>query len=186
MEKLIFLIAIVSITAFPQASFSQDTTSVKADVSWTFESLLDSNQMVFEAPEGLIEITPIENRQMNYEKAFKHPTERFEVRYAIRSHDFGFFKQLFEVTVLNISGGQLPEYSVFDSGAVKAEFGADAGATVMVQVGEEFGQDYAYCLLVYIHKKGMGDGYIFYLGDDPELISELMEPHFHALRFKGE
>lgn len=183
MEKLIFLIAIITITAFPQASFSQDTTNVKADVSWTFESLLDSNQMVFEAPEGLIEITPIENRQMNYEKAFKHPTERFEVRYAIRSHDFGFFKQLFEVTVLNISGGQLPEYSVFDSGAVKAEFGADSGATVMVQVGEEFGQDYAYCLLVYIHKKGMGDGYIFYLGDDPELISELMEPHFHALRF---
>jgi hypothetical protein len=167
-------------------SFSQDSTQIETDLSWSFESLLDSNRMEFETPKGFIEIAPINNRQMNYEKAFKHPTQRFEVRYAIRSHDFGFYKQLFEMTVLNISGGQLPEYSVFGTEDVKAEFEADAGATVMVQVGEEFGQDYKYCLLVYIHKKGVGDGYIFYLADDPEIMLDLMNPIFHALKFKPE
>ena len=54
----------------------------------------------------------------------------------------------------------------------------------MVEVGEEFGQDYVYCLLVFIHKKGIGDAYIFYLADEPQLIPELMKPLFHSLKFK--
>lgn len=118
--------------------------------------LLDSANMSFEVPKGYIEIEPIKNAQMNYEKAFKHPSKRFEVRYAIRTHNFGFYKQIFETTVLDISGGQLPEYSPFGSEAVKPEFGADAGATVLVKVGKEFGQDYKYCLFVYIFKQGIG------------------------------
>jgi hypothetical protein len=85
---------------------------------------------------------------------------------------------------MNISGGQLPEYSTFNPEAVQKEFGADYGATVMVEVGEEFGQDYVYCLLVFIHKKGIGDAYIFYLADEPQLIPELMKPLFHSLKFK--
>lgn len=164
---------------------SQDTLHRDTVITVTFKNLLDSNNMTFEVPKDYIEIEPIENRQMNYEKAYKHPTERFEVRYAIRNQNFGFYKQIFEMTVLNISGGQLPEYTPFGTEAVKNEFGADAGATVMVKVGKEFGQDYKYCLLVYIHKNGMGDGYIFYLADDKKTINDLMMPIFHALKFKS-
>lgn len=155
---------------------NQDTLQQDTINTVTFESLLDSTNMIFEPPKNYIEIEPIENRQMNYEKAYKHPTERFEVRYAIRKHDFGFYKQIFEMTVLNISGGQLPEYTPFGTEAVKTEFGADAGATVMVTVGEEFGQNYKYCLLVYILKNNIGDGYIFYLADDNKTITNLMNP----------
>lgn len=182
--KQVFIIFALSVMA--NQSYSQDTTSTDSLKNLSFQSLLDSNNMEFEPPQGFIEIDTIGNLQMNYEKAFKHPSKRFEVRYAIRSHEYGFYKQIFEMTVLNISGGQLPEYTPFGTEAVKSEFGADAGATVMVQVGEEFGQDYKYCLLVYIHKKGVGDGYIFYLADDNEIISNLMMPIFHALKFKPE
>jgi hypothetical protein len=161
------------------AASSQDSVN-----ALTFESLLDSNNMIFKTPENYIEIEPIKNRQMNYEKAYKHPNKRFEVRYAIRIHNFGFYKQLFEMTALNISKGQLPKYSPFGADAVKKEFGADAGATIMVKVRKEFGQDYKYCLLVYIHKNGVGDAYIFYLADDNKIIPDLMAPIFHALKFK--
>lgn len=123
---------------------------------------------------------------MNYEKAFKHPTKRFEVRYAIRNHEMGFYKQMFETTVLNISGGQLPEYSSFGTEALKKDFNADAGATVMVEVGSEFGQDYKYCLFVYIYKQGVGDGYVFYLADENELIFNSIDPIFHALKFSPD
>mgnify|MGYP001144088624 CR=1 FL=1 len=149
-----------------------------------FQSFWDSTNMIFEPPKDYIEIEPIENRQMNYEKAYKHPNERFEVRYAIRNNKFNISKQIFEMTVLNISGGQLPEYTLFGTESVKKEFGADVGATVVVEVCKEFGQDYKYCLIVFIHKNGVGDGYIFYLADNKELISNLMMPIFHALRFK--
>ncbi len=149
-----------------------------------FQELLEKNQMEFTAPSDYTKIACIENRQMNYERAYKHPTENFEVRYAIRSHDLDISQSIFEATVLNISGGELPEYTVFKPEAVQKEFGADMGATVMVEVGEEFGQDYVYCLLVFIHKKGLGDAYIFYLADEPSLIPELMRPLFHYLKFK--
>lgn len=173
---------LLTIAFYPLLGFSQDT--LVADTNDFFQTLLDSTNMAFEPPEGFIEIEPIPNRQMNYEKAYKHPTERFEVRYAIRHHDFEFYVSMFEMTALNISGGQLPEYTGFNPEAVKEEFGADAGATVMVQVGEEFGQDYQYCLFVYLFKKGVGDGYIFYLADDNTIIPDLMNPIFHALRFE--
>lgn len=165
-------------------SLSQDITRIDSTENRLFQELLDSNRMEFVPPQGLIEVETIDNLQMNYEKAYKHPSKRFEVRYAIRHHDFGFYKSIFEMTVLNISGGQLPEYTPFGSEAVRSEFGADAGATVMVNVTKEFGQDYKYCLLVYIHKKGIGDGYIFYMADDKSIIPDLMMPIFHALKFK--
>lgn len=165
-------------------SNNQDTLKQDSIHTITFESLLDSTNMIFEPPKDFIETEPIENRQMNYEKAYKHLTERFEVRYAIRNNKLNIPKQIFEMTVLNISGGQLPEYTPFGEGAVKKEFGADAGATVMVNVGKEFGQDYKYCLLVFIHKNNIGDGYIFYLADDNKIITDLMMPIFHALTFK--
>jgi hypothetical protein len=163
--------------------FCQDTLKVQA---LRFVDLLDSADMIFEAPKGYIEIDPIQNKQMNYEKAYKHPKEKFEVRYAIRRHNFGWYHQMFEMTALNISGGRLPEYTNFGTEAVKKEFNADAGCTVGLELIEEFGQDYKYCLLVYIYKKGIGDGYIFYMADDNKIITDLMMPIFHALKFEND
>lgn len=186
MLKTHFYFLVLLLTSFSGLTFAQDELPEDSLEFLTFEMLLDSTNMRFEAPENYIEVEPIANLQMNYEKAYKHPTERFEVRYAIRMHPYNFVEQLVEVTMLNISGGQEPEYNFFDSEAVKSEFGADAGATGLVYVGEEFGQDYKYCLLVYIHKNNVGDGYIFYMADDNTIISDLMLPIFHALQYKSE
>jgi len=167
-----------------QFAQNKQLDSLQKDSTLTFESLLMLNAMSFDAPKDYIEVKPIENRQMNYEKVYKHPTKRFEVRYAIRNNKLNIPKQIFEMTVLNISGGLLPEYTTFNAEAAKNEFGADEGATVMVRAGKEFGQDYKYCLLVYIHKSDVGDGYIFYLADDQKIIDDLMQPIFHGLKFK--
>lgn len=165
-------------------STNAKTIQINLKSDTTFEYLLKQNNMMFDVPKGYKEVKPVPNGQMNYEKAYKHPSLKFEVRYAIRRTDFEYPKQIFEMTVLNISGGTLPSYTSFEATAVKEEFGADGGATVMVEVGKEFGQDYKYCLFVYIHKKGIGDGYIFYLADDKETIGDLINPIFHALKFR--
>lgn len=176
---LIFTLTIL----IPKIAFNQDSLKSEMAEKITFETLLNTNEMVFVAPKDYIEVETIKNTQMNYEKAYKHPTEKFEVRYAIRNHNYDWHKQIFEMTALNISGGNLPEYTNFDTGAVKSEFNADAGCTVMVQVIEDFGQEYKYCLLVYIHKKGVGDGYVFYMAEDNNIIPDLMDPIFTALTF---
>ena len=177
-----------------------------SDLPKEFVELLDRAKMKFTEPNGYKRNDPIENEQMNYELAYKHSNKRFEVRYAIRPmdnllkeynareknknkgdiniHPNKWYKNVFEATILNISGGQLPEYSIFDKEAVKKEFNADWGATVGVTVGKEFGQDYKYCLVVFIHKDNLGDAYVFYLYDDKDLIGEEMMPIFHSLKFK--
>ena len=150
----------------------------------TFGQLLDSAGMVFTAPDGYAETEPVHNMQMNYEKAYKHHEEKLEIRYAIRLHEYKFYHQIFEMTALNISGGQLPEYNSFNAEAAGKEFGADGGATVFLKMGEEFGMGYKYCLFVYIFKEGVGDAYIFYLADDNNLISDRMMDSFYSLKYK--
>ena len=185
-KNIMRLIIITMLISFSNLMFSQDSLGVDTLKQVTFEMLLDSTNMTFEVPIDYIEVQPIQNSQMNYEKAYKHPTERFEVRYAIRRHDFGRYHQMFEMTALNISDGRLHEYSDFGTEAVKKEFNADAGCVVTLLVGEEFGQDYKYCMLVYIVKKGVGGGNIFYLADDINIMPDLVMPIYYSLKFGEE
>ena len=181
MKKLFILVLSIWL---PSQAFSYENLDSDTVEEVTFEMLLDSNNMIFVAPVGFIETEPKQNGQMNYEKSYKHPTEKFEVRYAIRKHNFGWYKQMFEMTAKNISGGSLPEYTNFGTDAVKREFNADAGCVITLIATSEFAQGYKYCLFVYIYKKGIGDGYVFYMADDNEIIPDLMMPIFHALKFE--
>jgi len=176
-----------------------------SDLPKAFTELLGRAKMTFEKPIGLVETDPIENEQMNYEYALITKSKDFEVRYAIRPldelineynenkkngklgvsvHPNKLYSTAFEATVLNISGGQFPEPTIFDKEAVKEEFNADWGATSFVEVGKEFGQDYKYCVVVAIHKDNSGDAYCFYLSKNKANISDNMEKLFHLLKFK--
>lgn len=176
------------------------------DVPKAFTDLLATSNMTFEQPSNLEATKTIENGQMNYEYAIKHPTKKFEIRYAIRPlnqllKDYTereknkkpgdtnidpntLYKSLLQVTVLNISGGQLPTIGEFGKQAVKQEFNADWGATTVVPVGKEFGQQYKYCMVVALHKHNVADAYIFYLSDTKDGFMEAIKPTFHALKFK--
>lgn len=172
----------------------------------TFTDLLERANLTFQKPEGLLECKTIENGQMNYEYAVKHPEKNFEVRYAIRPldnsirefeeseknkqkgdvniHPNNLYSSLFQLTILNISGGKLPKITVFNKEAVKEEFNADWGATTFVEVGKEFGQDYKYCMIVAIHKDNFADAYFFFLSDSRDGFDDLMSNAFHSLKFK--
>lgn len=171
-----------------------------------FARLLDRDELILIKPSGLIEVQPIENEQMNYEYALKYPDKNFEIRYAIRPldivmkeynesmknkkegeiilHPNKYYSPSMQATVLNISGGQLPNISAFDSQAVKNEFNADWGATTFVELGEEFGQSYKYCLVVALHKDDIADAYIFFVSDTKVDFDKNMQIAFHSLKFK--
>lgn len=181
MKTIVVAVVVMLISSL---SFAQDNEK-DTIIYLSFEQLLDSAGMVFTPPAGYIETKPVHNMQMNYEKAYKHPKEKLEIRWAIRLHPYKFFEQMFMVTVLNISGGQLPEHTSFNPDAAREEFGADGGATVFVSPGKEFGMGYKYCLFVYIYKAGIGDAYLFYLANDRELINEHMMDGFYSLKYKN-
>ena len=180
--------------------------TISSGLPQEFKKLLKRAKMSFTPPDGYSETAPIKNKQMNWELAYKHPEKKFEVRYAIRPmdvllkehkekeahkkemeiniHPNNWYRSVFEMTVLNISGGLLPDYNAFPSKAVKKEFNADWGATAYLPVGEEFGQGYKYCLFIFIHKDDLGDGYVFFMGDDSETILQEAKSVFHCLKFK--
>jgi hypothetical protein len=182
------------------------TSFTTDNVPKEFTDLLDRAKLNFQNTVGLEETKIIVNRQMNYEYALKYPKKKFEVRYAIRPlddlikdynqrekdkkpgdvniHHNKLYASMFQATILNISGGKLPQIAAFDKQAVKAEFNADWGATTMVEVGKEFGQEYKYCMIVAIHKDNIADAYFFYLSDTKDGFDELMLPAFHSMRFK--
>ncbi len=171
-----------------------------------FKKLLERASLTFIETEGMVETKIISNRQMEYEYAVKYPDKRFEVRYSIRPLDEhlrvykeklknkqegdvildpnNYYSSLLQATILNISGGELPEITEFGKKPVKSEFNADWGATAFVEVGKEFGQNYKYCMVVAIHKKNCGDAYFFYLSDEKRNFDQLMRPPFHSLKFK--
>lgn len=186
-----FLIILTSLTPDKPASVFQEKV-LKA-------------KMTFVMPKGFQETEIISNKQMNYDYAMKNVERNFEVRLAIRPLDDllksynekesnkkpgenqispnKFYQGAFIATLMNISGGHKPNGGPFPKEAVKSEFNADWGASSMLEVGKEFGQDYKYCVVVAIHKDDVADAYYFYLANDKETIQELMPSIFHCLKF---
>jgi hypothetical protein len=181
-------------------------TSFKIDKPTSaFQEKLLRAKMTFVMPKGFQETEIIPNKQMNYDYAMKNVDRNFEVRLAIRPLDEllksysekennkkpgenqispnNFYQGVFIATLMNISGGQKPNGGPFPKEAVKSEFNADWGASSMLEVGKEFGQEYKYCVVVAIHKDDVADAYYFYLANDKETIQELMPSIFHCLKF---
>ncbi|GAB2967586.1 hypothetical protein GCM10027048_42910 [Hymenobacter coalescens] len=168
-----------------------------------FQQGLTEARMMYTAPAGWKAVPVRPNGDMNYEYALKHPTRKFEVRYAIRPlagllreyqaakrkgeiavHPNSFHESLLQVTLLNISGGQDAPVQEFDARAVRQEFGADWGATSMVTPSPSFAPGYKYCMVVALHKANQADAYYFYLAANQADLEPGMQPAFHSLRFR--
>lgn len=181
-------------------SFKSDNLPVN------FTALLDRAQLTFTPPEGMVEVPIVKNGQMNYEYALKSKDKAFEIRYTIRPLDSMLMRYAeqeknkkpgdvnlspntlhttaFMATIMNISGGKLPQIKEFDAGAVKNEFSADWGATTFCQPVREFAGEYKYCMAITIHKDNVADAYCFFLSGNQENYQTLLAGAFHGLRFK--
>lgn len=174
-----------------------------------FVALLKRSKLNFTKPAVLVKTDPIENMQMNYEFALKHPRKNFEVRFAIRPMDSSlalyqrevkkgsvmvhpnkWTETVFMATMMNIaiggeSSGNMPNITAFNSAAVKNEFNADWGATCYTQLGPEFGgKVYKHCIAFTIHKDNLGDAYVFFIADEKNTILDYMKDCFHLLKFE--
>jgi hypothetical protein len=175
------------------------------DLPKTFTDLLSRANMMFEAPNALVSTPIIYNRAMSYEYALKYTDKNFEIRYAVRPSDNlwkeyelaekskkksdvninpdSTYLSAFQTVIANASNGEFPKVTEFDKAAVKVEFNADWGGTVIIHPRKEFGQDYKFCMIVAIHKSHAGEAYIFYLSDKQDGFNDLVAPAFHSLLF---
>lgn len=87
---------------------------------------------------------------------------------------------------LNISNGQMFQTNQYPQGDVKAEFGADGGITGTVRTVSQFGGGYKICMISAIHKDNVGDAYVFFLCDGPNVLMKAVfsDNVCHALKFR--
>lgn len=202
MRKLSFLFILTVL--YCTTIFAQSNKKLSKD----FQKLLERSNMSFEPIQSWKKTKIIDNYQMGYQYALKHPTENFEVRYSInpldddlkqyaeemkkdssstRLHPNHYYKSSMYAILSNVSDGKVglgAKFNTFPKESVRKEFNADWGATAMLEVGKTFGQKYKYCMVVAIHKDNQADAYYFYLGDNPEDFPKLMQGMFYSLKFK--
>jgi len=197
MKKHAIIIGLLLIAPF---SFGQNLSEELTDG-------LKRAKMTFTMPEDYTEVERIENPHMLYDYALKHNKEKFEVRYCIHPmdemladyderiknkkegdiiiHPDSLYDSIAMAVGFNISSKGMVDMGPFDPGAVKAEFNADKGLTSsMIDVRKEFGGEYRHCIMVSIHKYGLGTAFYFYMFDDPNLLRVLMMPVFYGLKFE--
>ncbi|UOQ96298.1 hypothetical protein MUN81_13675 [Hymenobacter sp. 5317J-9] len=112
------------------------------------------------------------------------------------------YQTLFRTVKLNIGPHAQPGQSMddmlaaefaqplneFPAAAIKEEFGADWGATAILQPRASFGQRYKQCLVVALHKRNAADAYCFFMFDDQADLKDVVfgdpaKSPFHSLRF---
>lgn len=177
-----------------------------------FKELLERTQMTFTMPEGYIETEQIKNPHMQWEYSIKHPTEKFEIRYAIRPIDKmikkfeewkknpkeggvktdprNIYPSIAASVAYNIGDGYdiekvMSGLIIFPAESVKKEFGADKGVHMtLLKVRKEFANDYNHCMMVAINKEDLGTAFCFFMFDDINILSSTLPLVFYSLRFK--
>jgi spermidine/putrescine-binding protein len=183
-------------------------SAVHSQISSRAKKALKKNNLEFILLDGFAEVTVVPNNEMNYDFAFKHGLDTFEVRYTIYPlksklkefkknlkkpsikmvHPNFYWEEKYNENIRNLSkltNSEIPTSRRISEKAVNEEFNADAAAlTYFTLQSVTFSPEYKYCLMMILHKNFETDVYISYLGNDRETIEVLALEMFHALRFE--
>lgn len=174
-----------------------------------FVATAKAHGFVYTLPAGYRPVPVVDNRDMQYDFAIRHPTRRIEVRYALRPQSAARRRDYADyvagklppgsvvidpnaswqtdllAVALNVGGGGEPiEPRRFPPAAVSREFGANVGLTTAIQHPQSrFAKGWQQIVLFMIHRDDVGEGYVFVLLDDPNDFPTYGRATFHSLQF---
>jgi hypothetical protein len=122
-------------------------------------------------------IFPIKQFLKEYEKSLRDPN-------VTMIHPNKMYLGIIQANMLNMTAGKTYNIGPFPKNAVKEEFNADDGGSCFFEFNCEFGKGYKYGHFVYLHKDNIADVIITYMDLDKQKHNELMQPSFHAIKFK--
>ena len=189
----IFFSLILLIVVFHSKANAQETP-------YTFPQLLVDAGLILEAPADFEIKAPEVNAVLSYEYALQHKQKKLAVRYAIRPinmvtidyedpHNSApepnhLFPMLFQSLISDFSdGGNSPsnEYSASDA---KTLFNADWAAAAVMDVIDDFSDEYDQVLLLALHKNNASDAYVIILFDDYAAVRPEINAVLSSLKFK--
>ncbi len=157
-----------------------------------FNKQLDATGLLFIMPTDFKPCKIVENDDVLYNYAIKHKNKKIEIRYSIFSaKDYNQRSDVdhavFTLAVIeNIAGDtkNILRSTQFDKNAVKSEFNADFGSSVLVNPESSYGKGYKQALIVTLFKNNVGSVYVVYLCDNIFEIQNDFDKTFHSIKFK--
>jgi hypothetical protein len=170
-----------------------------------FKSKLVNCGMKINIPTGYIESKVVENQDMRYDYVIKNQDNDFELRYSISpitkttyandtekkmmEDHIAFRNTSYKVILMTIitnvaGGGTVTKLLEYDASAVKKEFNADWGGTIILEPKSDFGKGFKKCMIVTIHKKDLADAYFFFMFNTKEKFMQYAVPLFHSMQFE--
>jgi len=152
-------------------------------------------------PGGFSLVEPRANDRVRYSCAISAQDARLEIRYHIVSLKPqplppGFtsiaaadMNQLHVPNLLaiiqNVADRVIADPNLLPADAVRAEFGADWGATCRLGLARSsFSEGFTECLLLALHRKDVADAYVFFMFEDFASTVEILQSNFYTLTFE--
>jgi hypothetical protein len=151
----------------------------------------------YEAPAGFTETPVRENADQAYFYAVLSADKRIEMRFVLRPYDqmpevmrnrqMGFTFFMTGISNL-VHGGEAGKFSKGEP-LPAAHYNADEAILIPVRWfrpdtgANAFGNGYALCTAVFMHREGVGDAYTFVLFKDMDALQGMTEERMLAMRF---
>lgn len=164
-----------------------------------FEALLREAELLFNPPQGFVDLAPGQTPVMAYERALRSPDGQLELRMAIRplkrlQIDYDdphgatpnpehVFPLVFESLATRLSGGGHAPSNPYPPDQARDKFNADWAAAAVFDTVEDFATDYSQGLLVAIHRNKVSDAYLVFLFDDYTAVKGELETAMKTLVF---
>jgi hypothetical protein len=156
----------------------------------------------YNAPAGYCEVEIVDNMDVSYDYGVLDEDKGIEMRFALRpysddtpppmkSSEFSWI--FFTTAIMNITHGGETGESAPPEPLPLDHLGADDAKVVAVRWNKDnneedfFGNGYDGCIVIYMHRDGLGDAYTFVLFKDVvTFTAEMDEDKMHTLRFAPE
>jgi hypothetical protein len=165
-----------------------------------FKQLLEVSGLTYSKPTNLIELEAKKDKIISYEKALRDSNNYFEIRYVIRpismlqidykdahsttpspNHIFPLFFQTLINNLSDQSSSSTKEYLPSDANKF---FNADWAAVALLNLNNEFSNQYQQLLMIAIHKDNASDAYLLILFNDYKYVKDHIDAITSSLVFK--
>jgi hypothetical protein len=179
---------------------SLSLSSLSAAEPTPFDALLDEAELVFNRPDGFVDMPPAHTPVLDYEHALRSDDGLLEIRLAVRplkrlQIDYDdphgavpnpnhIFPLVFESLATRLAGGRHAPSNEYPPDQAKARFNADWAAAAVFDTVEAFDTGHKQGLLVAIHRNKVSDAYLVFLFDDYAAAKERLNATLSTLMFK--
>ena len=166
-----------------------------------FKELLTEAQLVFNRPDGFVDLPPGGNPILDYERALRSEDGSLEIRIAVRplkrlrieyddphgtvpdpNH---IFPLIFESLASRLAGGRYAPSNRYPPDQARSLFNADWAAAAVFDPVTELSTRHKQGLLVAIHRNKVSDAYIVFLFDDYPTVRELLQSVMSTLVYQA-